>query len=175
MSMNQPPRLTVELVPRSQWGANLASSLRGTRWDALRQVTLRRAGHRCEVCNRPGPLHAHEEWGYDDNTGSQRLVRLVALCTACHEVKHIGRAGVRGRGPVAERHLAEVNGWTAQQTRAYLHRVFAVWKQRSQRTWTLDLSLLAEYGVEPPTDVQLRAAAAVEESGRLGRLAPNSD
>ena len=158
MNINQ-PRLTVELVPPSQWGANLATSLRGARWDALREVTLRRAGYRCEVCAGAGPHDAHEEWDYEDPSGTQRLVRLVALCAACHEVKHIGRAGVRGRGPVAEKHLSQVNGWTAQQTRAYLHRVFALWKQRSQRTWTLDLSLLADYGVEPPSDEELRAAA----------------
>ena len=103
MNMNKPPRLTVELVPRSQWGANLATSLHGARWNALREVTLRRPGYRCEVCGGAGSLEAHEEWDYENPTGIQRLVRLVALCAACHEVKHIGRAGVRGRGPLPKR------------------------------------------------------------------------
>lgn len=94
-------RLTVDLVPRSQWGANLAQALKGARWDTLRKETYRRAGGRCEVCGGVGsrhPLEAHEVWEYDEESGIQRLVRLIALCPACHEVQHIGRAGTIGRG-----------------------------------------------------------------------------
>ena len=38
---------------------------------------------------RNAPLH--EEWRYEDDTKTQRLVALVPLCQFCHEVKHIGR------------------------------------------------------------------------------------
>jgi len=56
-------RLTVNLVPAAQWGANLSQALRGKRWDVLRRETYRRADHRCEVCDGVGSQHlveAHE-------------------------------------------------------------------------------------------------------------------
>lgn len=153
------PRMTVELVPRGQWGANLAQSLKGKRWDRLRQEVLTRAADRCEVCGDPGSTHsleAHEEWDYDDDLHIQRLSRLVALCRECHEVKHIGRATNIGRGDAARSHLARVNGWSVLEAGAYVAAVQYEWAQRSKCQWELDLSALAEYGVLPPSAEELR-------------------
>lgn len=108
------PILTISLVPTAQWGANLSQSLKGSRWDKLRHETYRRAGNQCEICSgtgRNGRIEAHEEWAYDEGTATQRLVRLIALCPACHEVTHFGRAQVIGRGDIARAHLMQVNGW----------------------------------------------------------------
>ena len=52
------------------------------------------SGERVEA--RPGRVR-HEVWDYDDARRVQRLVRLIALCPACHEVKHLGLAAKRGR------------------------------------------------------------------------------
>lgn len=181
-SSSESPRLTINLVPRSQWGANLHQSLRGPRWDTLRQETYRRAGYRCEVCGPPvspepvrhgrimvaGPpppvLEAHEVWEYDESTGTQRLVRLVALCPACHEVQHFGFASVRGRAGEATAHLMEVNGWDEKAAKAHIAEATAVWKRRNEIAWTLDLSVLADYGVTPPTADELNAGAAARRN-----------
>lgn len=40
----------------------------------------------------PVPVECHEVWDYDDDRKIQRLERRVALCPACHEVKHAGLA-----------------------------------------------------------------------------------
>lgn len=154
------PRLTVELVPSAQWGSNLKQALKGKRWDTLRKETYRRAGHRCEVCGGVGqrhPVEAHEVWSYDEGRGVQRLERLVALCPACHEVKHIGRAVKIGRESEAAAHLAAVNGWTLEETRRYLREERARWNRRNDIAWMLDLSVLAQYGIEPPTAAELEA------------------
>jgi hypothetical protein len=55
----------------------------------------------------------------------------------------------------ALKHFRHVNGWTSEQTSDYFRGVWALWRQRSQRDWTLDLSLLADYGIEPPTEAEL--------------------
>jgi hypothetical protein len=55
--------------------------------------------------------------------GSRALVRMIALCPACHEVKHMGLAGIKGRGEIAAAHLAENNGWTPQVTAVYIDQV----------------------------------------------------
>ena len=105
------------------------------------------AGKRCEVCGGRGskhPVECHEVWEYDETARVQRLVRMVALCPACHEVKHIGLANIKGRGEIAAAHLAEVNDWTPQVTAVY-DQAFDVWKARSNRTWSLDVSALTAY------------------------------
>jgi hypothetical protein len=58
-------------------------------------------------------------WDYDDGRQEQRLVRLIALCPACHEVKHLGLAAKRGRHAASLAHLAKVNGWTTDDAEAY--------------------------------------------------------
>jgi predicted restriction endonuclease len=71
-------------------------------WDRLRRTVYQRAGHRCEICGASredgARLEAHERWSYQSATRVQRLVRLLCLCSACHEVTHFGLAEVRGRG-----------------------------------------------------------------------------
>jgi hypothetical protein len=148
-------RLTIELVPSTCWFSNVRSAVSTEEWDLIRHLVYRQAGHRCEVCGSRGPQHpveCHEIWHYDDEQLVQRLAGMTALCPACHEVKHIGFAGVRGRRDQAARHLAAVNGWTAEQTAAYIDDVFAVWASRSERRWALDLTALATYGIAPPPE-----------------------
>jgi hypothetical protein len=142
------PRLTVELVPKPCWWSNVRSIVDPPVWDQLRRKVYRQCGWRCEICGGRGPEHpveAHEVWAYDDEQHVQRLVRLTGLCPPCHEVKHIGLAGVRGHGERAQRHLAAVNGWTEQQTDAYLLGVFDRWYERNRHIWRLELDGLGPY------------------------------
>jgi len=145
-------RLTVELVPRTCWFSNVRERVSRQDWDRIRSQTYENAGRRCEICGGRGskhPVECHEVWEYDEATGVQRLVRMIALCPACHEVKHIGLAGLKGRGDIARAHLAAVNGWTAEVAAQYVDEAFAVWRARSGRAWALDVSALASYGVDP--------------------------
>ena len=150
-------RLTVELVPKTSWGRNLRSVLPLQDWDRLRFRTYRRAGFRCEVCGREGcGMHSHEMWSYDDAARVQRLTGLLALCSACHKVKHLGHAQLVGRGPEALEHLAAINGWDADTVARYVAAAFRVWRARSQGPWRLDLSWLSSQGVAvPPGDAVL--------------------
>jgi 5-methylcytosine-specific restriction endonuclease McrA len=145
---SRPPRLEVELVPRTCWWSNLRSLVEGELWDVLRRQVYRQAGYRCELCGGRGPAHpveCHEVWAYDDRTWTQRLVRLRALCPDCHEVKHYGYASTHGRGPHALAHLARVNGWTLEQAAEHVDDVWAVWEVRSLHSWRLDLVGLGHY------------------------------
>src|SRR5437588_2921912 len=92
--------LTVELVPSTCWFSNLRSELDKDDWDRLRHAVYERAGNYCEVCGQRGaqhPVECHEVWEYDDEHSVQRLSGLIALCPACHEAKHMGRASSMGR------------------------------------------------------------------------------
>jgi 5-methylcytosine-specific restriction endonuclease McrA len=144
----RPARLEVELVPEPCWWSNVRSVVDPPVWDRLRRQTYRQARYRCEICGGRGPQHpveAHEVWAYDDLRHVQRLERLIALCPACHEVKHLGLAHVRGVETRALAHLARVNGWPPETVTLYTRRAFRVWELRSEHQWTLDLDGLGAY------------------------------
>jgi hypothetical protein len=137
--------LSVDLIPRSSWGENVRSKFSPSRWDELRRKAYAAAGYRCEVCGGVGPRHpveCHEVWSFDEASGVQRLERLIALCPACHEVKHIGLATMRGHRDRAMRHLAEVNGWSLRQAEDHVSEQFKVWRRRSGMGWSVDVSSL---------------------------------
>jgi hypothetical protein len=143
-----PARLTVELVPEMSWYNNVRALVDELGWDRIRRQVYRQADYRCEICGGKGPEHpveCHEVWRYHDHSRVQLLVRMIALCPACHQVKHIGLANVQGKGAQARAHLARVNGWTLEQADAYIAEAFQVWAQRSGRPWTLDLEGLRPY------------------------------
>ncbi|MBP8252749.1 MAG: hypothetical protein KAX40_10315 [Herpetosiphon sp.] len=147
--MQTPPHLlTIELVPATCWYKNLRSMLKRDEWDRLRRMVYERAHHRCEICGGHGErwaVECHEIWQYDDTHHVQRLAGLIALCPACHEVKHMGLANSKGRGTIAARHLAKVNGWTLAVTNTYIKQQFDVWQNRSQHTWRVDLAWLDQW------------------------------
>src|SRR6266511_250675 len=119
-----PARLTIELVPKTSWYNNVRALVDELGWDRIRRQVWRQD---------------------DDRTHVQMLVRMIALCPACHQVKHIGFANVKGKGTQARAHLARVNGWTLEQADAYISQAFQVWAQRSAGPWTLDLEGLRPY------------------------------
>jgi hypothetical protein len=169
MTIDSAPRLTVELVPKTCWFSNVHDRVSREDWDRMRAQVYEHAGRRCEVCGGRGskhPVECHEVWEYDETTCVQRLVRMIALCPACHEVKHMGLAGIKGRGEIAAAHLAEVNGWTAQVTAVYIDQAFDVWKARSARTWSLDVSALTAYGVDPRVIAEANGTSAEDRSQR---------
>jgi hypothetical protein len=119
-----------------------------------------RVEHRCECCNidtrdsaNGTRIEAHERWLYELN-GTQKLMRLVALCHECHEVTHIGLAEVNGRLEPAMAHYCRVAN--ISQTEAADRRAMAydLWHARNAQHWTPDISILQDAGVEtvPPPD-----------------------
>lgn len=77
----------------------------------------------------------------------QTLRRLICLCSPCHLVTHLGYANVTGRAEEALAHLCRVNGWDAGKTAGHVYVAEYQWKERSARTWMLDLSMLTGAGI----------------------------
>jgi len=137
------PTLFVDLVPSSAWFSNLRSILTDSEWGVCKKLCYTRANYKCEVCGGVGakwPVEAHERWIYTlkDGVRTQKLVDVVALCPACHEVSHIGLACKNGREAVAIKHLMKVNKWTKQEAYSHVNEAFAKFERRSKRPWTLD-------------------------------------
>jgi hypothetical protein len=150
--------LTIELVPRTSWFSNVRELISQSEWDQVRKAIYQKANYLCEICGGRGkkwPVECHEIWLYDDKNRIQKLSGLIALCPSCHEVKHIGLAGVRGRADIAEAHLIEVNSWTRKQAEEYLEKVKAVWRKRSHHNWTIDFTWLEEqFGIRVASKTQ---------------------
>ena len=144
-------RLSVELVPRTAWYTNVRSNVSRKDWEKCKDFVKERSGSRCEICGGRGkryPVDCHEVWHYDDELQIQTLVDLIALCPACHEVKHLGRAMGMGNGERAIAHLCKINNWSPDYAEAYCMRVLEIWELRSNVSWELDISFLSLLGIE---------------------------
>ena len=95
MPNNKKLKLTIELVPASSWNQNLRSLLKPQMWKNLREEVYKKYNYKCSICNSGGRLHAHEVWEYDDENHIQKFVDLIAICSKCHAIKHIGLAGIQ--------------------------------------------------------------------------------
>lgn len=139
-------KLNFELVPDSCWYSNLRSALPKEAWDRIRKKAYARAGGKCMLCGAPtARLEAHEQWEYDDEKGVQKLVNVVAVCRACHEVIHIGRTQLMGREREASEHFMKVNGCTYAEYRKALGEANEKHRERSRRVWRLDVSKLNKF------------------------------
>ncbi|HZD70549.1 MAG TPA: hypothetical protein VFA45_17140 [Actinomycetes bacterium] len=165
-SMVPAGRLTIDLVPKTSRHGSVRALMDDVTWDRVCSEVYRQAGYRCEVCGGRGaehPVECHELWRYDDRTRVQTLVRMIALCPDCHQVKHLGHADVQATGAHTRAHLARVNGWLRVQTDAYISEAFREWAQRNQGPWTVDLDGLRPYVAREEYLSIVRVAAARTE------------
>ena len=139
-------RLNFEMVPEECWYANLRSVLPREVWDRIRRDAYARAGGRCMICGaRTSRLEAHERWSYDEKRKIQKLEDVVAVCRPCHEVIHISRTQLMGRGVEAMEHFMKVNGCTQSEFHEALGDANRLYRKRNEvEGWVTDLSFLRE-------------------------------
>ena len=101
-----------------------------------------------KLCGAKGKLEAHEKWSYDEQKALQKLEDVLALCHACHEVKHVSRTQLVGRGMDAMEHFMRVNGCSQSDFHAALGEANAAYLRRNKiEGWTTDVSWLARLGI----------------------------
>lgn len=140
--------LLIEVVPKTAWFSNLRSELTWAEWKLVQQKTFRKAHGVCEICGKRGlngRLDCHEQWSYGLDSGVQTLDGTIALCPSCHEVKHWGLTGIRGRLEQAQRHIMQINGWTEGQVDKHVVAARNEWVERSKIEWRLDARWLLSY------------------------------
>lgn len=144
--MEREYKLNFELVPEECWYSNLRSVLKPSDWDKVRRDAYARAGGRCCICGRRATrLEAHEKWSYDEKLALQKLEDVVALCHACHEVKHISRTQLMGRGMEAMEHFMKVNGVSQMEYHAALQQSNEEYLRRNKvEGWVTDISWLKD-------------------------------
>jgi hypothetical protein len=149
--MTKHNRLTLDLVPATCWFSNVRSAVTKYRWDHIKSEVASKAWNVCEICGGAGPKHpveCHEIWFYDDHTLVRKLIGMIALCPSCHGVKHFGYSQSQGRGEEALEHFMKVNDLSREAAELSIKKSFDVWRKRSKKKWTLDISLLSDYGID---------------------------
>jgi hypothetical protein len=141
-----------DLIPQTSWGSSLANLLTKGCWDKLRQRTFALTGFRCEICGSNRKLECHELWEYHEPLsdaakhacGAQRLIRLIGLCSACHETHHLGLAEMRGRLDFARERITAYNRWSEAEFDQYFEFLIDRYDRRSDYSWVLDVSCVAD-------------------------------
>lgn len=104
-------KLEIELLPRGAWGNNLRELLPQDDWNILRRACYAKTKNRCAICGKTTDiLHAHEVWRFDSEKKTQTLTDILALCPACHGVKHFRNSERIGFYEQAKAHFIDVNG-----------------------------------------------------------------
>lgn len=140
-------KLNIELVPSTSWYNNVRALVTPKNWEIIKDLTFKRAGHRCEICNGKGPkwpVECHEVWEYDDVNHTQTLSRTIALCPDCHAVKHMGLQMTKfpKRVPRLMKHIATVNNMNITEVNDYVTQCFHVHHQRSRYQWEVNIDWL---------------------------------
>ncbi len=139
-------RLTLDLIPFSSFYSNVRTTISKNQWDLIRNQVYSKALYLCEICGDNSALDAHEVWEYKNSI--QKLIKLQALCRACHGVKHFGLSEIRGKRQQALLHLIKINNISESEAEDYIRKEFLIWKERSKKKWKLDLSYLEEFGIK---------------------------
>jgi len=145
--------LYVDLVPSSCWFTNVRYCVRPEDWDKIRKIVYSRVRYTCECCKincieNKLPIEAHERWDYDYTTMTQKLVRLIGLCKDCHSTTHYGFSRMNGLEEKIKSHLMKIRNFNLEELREHVDIAYAVWIERNQYDWNLDLSLITSNGFE---------------------------
>jgi hypothetical protein len=142
-----------DLIPDTSWGSSLANLPTAGCWDKLRQRTFALTGFRCEICRSNHNLECHELWEYHEPLPEyaekhacsvQRLIRLIGLCSACHETHHPGSAQVRGRFEFVRERITAYNRWSEEEFQRYFEFLIGRYERRSNCAWVLEPSCVAD-------------------------------
>lgn len=88
-------------------------------------------------------MEAHEKWSYDEDLALQKLEDVLALCTACHQVVHISRTQLMGKGDDAMEHFMKVNDCSQIEFHEELGKANEIYRRRNRvESWTCDVSWL---------------------------------
>jgi hypothetical protein len=132
--------LYVDLVPKGYQSLKLF--LPEAEYTKLRSLIVKRAGYRCEICQREclskdnQYLQLCERFRYDRDTLVQKLERIMGVCKECHQTVRVLDKGV------ALKRLMDINELDKEDAKQHILDAYDIWKERSKHTWKVDRSIL---------------------------------
>ena len=153
-------KLEIEMIPGTSFGNNLRKMMKKSQWDKIRKMVYEKCNNCCAICGaKKGVdcdiLNAHEVWEFNDDTKTQKLANIIAVCNNCHNCIHYGRTT---RVAIEEinfgliiktiKHYIKVNNCSLIHFLADKNYATHIWQKRSSHKWKLDISYLKDIGFE---------------------------
>ena len=162
-------KLNIELVPRTSWYSNLREILTATEWNKCKKYSKLESNDKCIICGGVGrkwKTECHEEWEYIEETQTQKLKSIQALCPSCHSVKHIGFSISQNKYKSTLYHYKKINKISSEQAEIEITNAFKLWTKRSLKEWNLDISLLLTLENLEIKNLSLRTIEKLERKGK---------
>lgn len=145
-----PDHCAPQLIPSSAFNQNLRAILTKKQWQKFRQKVFEVHGKFCAYCGAaPQKLDCHEIWKYqafpEAKVGNQILVKVLPLCTKCHQVCHIGFWSLQGPTDAILKHMAKVRKISISEAKLEVSQSFTLHAQLSDYYWMLDVSAAQQY------------------------------
>ena len=141
-------KLSIELVPSSCWGSNLKAKLKQSDWDKIRKAAYAKEDMHCHICgDECTRLNAHETWEFNEETHTQKLIDIIAVCGPCHNTIHFGRSINIGYAEEAKEQYLKVNDCDESVLERELEQAKLDFLRRSKiNDWKLDVSFVESQG-----------------------------
>lgn len=136
-------KLTINMLPKGAWNKDLSKTLSQKDWNKLREVALKKANGKCEICGyKTDDLDVHEEWEFNIKKKTQTLKEIIAICSRCHGVKHFKNSVRLGFGEEAQMHFMKVNNTSEMQFANHLNKSLIEYEERNKvLRWKIVASL----------------------------------
>ena len=136
------------MIPKTTYFKNVRSLFTDSDWNLIRHHIYERVNYKCECCGkkRMKYLDAHERWEYDEETKTQKLIRIIALCRLCHAATHYGHSKRTKNIDKINNHIKKINNYTEEELKEHIDKSYDIWKNRNKIKWILDFSILLNSG-----------------------------
>lgn len=142
-------KLTINLIPKSCWGANIREHMAKSNWNKLQKEVLKKENNTCEICGSKRKVGCHAVWQYDDKQRTQKLKGFKAICRRCRYVEHFEMSQVlalKGYLNLNDiiKHFCKVNSVSWDEFNKHKEEVFVKWRERSGDKWKTDFGKWSE-------------------------------
>jgi hypothetical protein len=143
-------KLYIDMIPKTTYFKNVRSIFNDCDWNLIRHHIYERVNNRCECCGRKRSkyLDAHERWEFNEDTQTQKLVRIIALCKLCHSATHYGHSKRRKNIDNINNHIKKINNFTDEELETHIKTAYEIWNKRNTIKWNLDFSIITNSGFE---------------------------
>ena len=154
-------KLYIDMIPKTTYFKNVRSIFNDCDWNLIRHHIYERANNRCECCGRKRNkyLDAHERWEFNEETQTQKLVRIIALCKLCHSATHYGHSKRRKNIDNIDNHIKKINNFTDEELENHIKTAYELWTKRNKIKWNLDFSIITNSGFKIKTGFYMSSQA----------------
>lgn len=134
-------KLTVEILPRTQYMQFLHTEVYEQQWDYIASLCYHRASGVCEYCDSEENLMYHTAWKYDNSTKLATVAGVELMCEKCYQAKSIDNLFIK---PKAHddliNHLIKVNDISFNDAKNEVAQAYKECIERSKVIWVMDVS-----------------------------------